>query len=185
MFGPPGSGKGTQSKMLAEKYNLSHISTGDIFRKEIREETELGKKVKDIVDRGELVPDSLLIKIIKKAILDNAHGDGYIFDGFPRTVRQAEDFDKLLLDLDMELTTVLRLKVTDEEIVRRLKKRAEIEGRKDDTVEVISNRIKIYREKTMPLLDYYREQGKIAEINGIGPMEEVFEKLVREINAAI
>ncbi len=185
MFGPPGSGKGTQSKMLAEKYNLTHISTGDIFRKEIREETELGKRVKNIVDRGELVPDSLLIEIIKKAIMDNSHKDGYIFDGFPRTVRQAEDFDRLLLELGMKLTTVLRLKVTDEEVIQRLKKRAEIEGRKDDTVEVISNRIKIYREKTMPLLDYYREQDIIAEINGIGTIEEIFDKLVREINALI
>jgi adenylate kinase len=183
MFGPPGSGKGTQSKMLCEKYNLSHISTGDIFRKEMSEGTELGKKVKDIVDRGELVPDELLIAIIRKAIKQNADKNGYIFDGFPRTVRQAEDFDKLMVELGLSLSTVLRLKVTDEEIIRRLSLRAELEGRKDDTIEVITNRLNVYREKTMPLLDYYREQNKMIEINGIGKMESIFELLSSKVNA--
>ena len=185
MFGPPGSGKGTQSKMLSEKFNLSHISTGDIFRKEMSEGTELGKKVKGVVDKGELVPDELLIAVIRKAMIEHATKDGYIFDGFPRTVRQAEDFDKLLVELGFSLSTVLRLKVTDEEIVQRLSLRAKLEGRKDDTIEVITNRLMVYRDKTMPLLDYYREQEKIIEINGIGKMEEIFELLSSNVRSFI
>ncbi len=185
MFGPPGSGKGTQSKKLAEKYNLGHISTGDIFRKEISEGTELGNKVKDIVNKGKLVPDELLIEIIKKAINNNDDKNGHIFDGFPRTVKQAEDFDELLAEMGCQVSKVLRLKVLDDEIISRLMKRAEIEGRKDDTREIIANRLKLYREKTMPLLDYYREHEIMYEIIGKGDVEEIFEKLSKEVDLLI
>ena len=180
MFGPPGSGKGTQSKKLAEKYNLKHISTGDIFRKEMKEESELGKRVKDLVERGELVPDELLIEIIKKTIQDNADARGLIFDGFPRTIKQAEDFDKLLEEIGSEIARVIRLKVSDDEIINRLMIRAQQEGRKDDNIDVIANRLAVYREKTLPMLEYYNRKGLVKEVDGEGKIDEIFARLSEE-----
>ena len=160
LFGPPGSGKGTQSLKIAEKYNLVHISTGDIFRKNIREKTPLGLKVQSIIEKGELVPDSLLIEILEDALKQHSKAKGFVFDGFPRTTQQAHDLDAMLAKKNESVSLVLALEVGDDEILKRLLKRAEIEGRKDDTKEVIENRIQIYNNQTQPLIDFYKNKKK-------------------------
>jgi adenylate kinase len=177
IFGPPGSGKGTQSEKIAEKYNLAHISTGDIFRKNIKEKTELGLKVKSIIDSGELVPDELLIDILDTAINSFTGVNGFIFDGFPRTIRQADEFDEFLKNKDQEVSLVLELKVSNEEIITRLLKRAEDQGRIDDTREVIENRLKVYRRQTEPLIEYYKKKGKFESVYGIGTIDEIFNSI--------
>lgn len=185
LFGPPGSGKGTQSIKIAEKYNLAHISTGDIFRKHIREKTELGMRVQEIIERGELVPDELLVEILENA-LDSYNGiDGYIFDGFPRTTQQAKDLDQLMKKREDDVTMVLSLEVNDDEIIRRLLKRAEIQGRKDDTQDVIENRISIYNSQTQPLIDFYIKQDKFISIKGIGCVNEIFSDVCAKIDDKI
>jgi adenylate kinase len=182
IFGPPGSGKGTQSAKIAEKYNLAHISTGDIFRKNIKEKTELGLKVKSIIDSGELVPDELLIDILDDAINSFSGVNGFIFDGFPRTIRQADEFEELLKGKNQEVSLVLALRVDDEEIISRLLKRAEEQGRLDDTREVIENRLKVYRKQTEPLIEYYKNKGKFESVHGIGTIDEIFESICRVID---
>ncbi len=173
LFGPPGSGKGTQSIKIAEKYNLAHISTGDIFRRNIKEKTELGIKVKSVIERGELVPDELLIDILDDAMSKVAGKDGFVFDGFPRTCQQARDMDVLLSTKKESVSIVLALDVNDEEIIGRLLKRAELQGRKDDTKEVIENRLDIYNKQTQPLIKFYKEQNKFTSVNGIGGVEDI------------
>lgn len=185
IFGPPGSGKGTQSVKIAESFDLVHISTGDVFRREIRSGSELGKKVKGIIEKGELVSDELLIEILENEIDKFDDPRGFIFDGFPRTIRQAEDLDRLLGQKDEEVDLVLALEVNDAEIKERLLKRAKIEGRKDDTEEVIENRINVYNEQTQPLLDYYKAQGKLQTVNGIGSIGDVFGSLSEVIEERI
>ena len=181
LFGPPGSGKGTQSAKVAEKYNLAHISTGDIFRREISNQTPLGIKVKDIISKGELVPDELLIDLLRNAIKQNSDTQGYIFDGFPRTLQQAKDLDKLMSEFRMEISKVLVLDVIEEEVVKRLLKRAELEGRSDDTEDVIRNRMQVYRNQTEPLIEYYSEKGLVGTIEGVGSINGVFDALCKEI----
>ncbi|MBN2172825.1 MAG: adenylate kinase [Bacteroidales bacterium] len=185
LFGPPGSGKGTQSVKIAEKYDLAHISTGDIFRKNIREKTPLGIKVQNIIEKGELVPDELLIEILEDAIDSFKGKAGFVFDGFPRTIQQAKDLDIMLNKRNNEVSLVLALEVNDLEIIERLLKRAEIEGRKDDTREVIENRINIYNNQTQPLIDFYKEKGKFKSVNGIGAIDEIFSSICREIEKVI
>jgi len=185
IFGPPGSGKGTQSAKIAEKYNLAHISTGDIFRKNIKEKTELGLKVKSIIDSGELVPDELLIDILKDAINSYSGVRGFIFDGFPRTIRQADEFEELLKSKNQKVSLVLSLKVDDEEIITRLMKRAEEQGRLDDTREVIENRLKVYHRQTEPLIEYYKKKGKFESIYGIGTIDEIFSNICKVIDRYI
>jgi adenylate kinase len=185
LFGPPGSGKGTQSVKIAEKYNLAHISTGDIFRRNIREKTELGLKVQGIIEKGELVPDELLIEILEDAMDSFTGKTGYVFDGFPRTIQQAKDLDDLLEKRNDEVSLVLALEVNDQEIIKRLLKRAEIEGRKDDTREVIENRISVYNKETQPLIEFYKNNGKFQSVNGIGSVDEIFAEICKIIDQHI
>lgn len=182
IFGPPGSGKGTQSEKIAEKYNFAHISTGDIFRKNIKNETPLGLKVKSIIEAGELVPDELLIDLLEDAMNQFSEINGFIFDGFPRTIQQANDFNILLQRKNEEVSLVLALEVDDEEIINRLLKRAELQGRKDDTREVIENRLGVYKNQTYPLIDYYKEMDKFVAVDGIGDIETIFELICKEID---
>ena len=181
LFGPPGSGKGTQSKCIAEKFQLVHISTGDIFRREIRSKTALGLKVQSIIEKGELVPDELLVDILRSALLQAGDPAGFVFDGFPRTIRQAEDLDSILKAFDSTVSLVLALDVDEEEIVTRLLKRAQQEGRKDDTEEVIRNRMKVYHEQTHPLMDYYKKQEKLFSLFGVGSIDNIFADICQVI----
>ncbi len=180
LFGAPGAGKGTQSKELVNKYNLTYISTGEILRKEIAEGTDLGLLAKDIINRGELVSDELIVEIIER-IVEKAGDKGILFDGFPRTVKQAESLEKLLVHHNRTLSGVLSLEVPREELIERMLKRAAIEGRADDTEEVIQNRFKEYEAKTKPVADFYQAKGKLHSIVGTGRVEEVFERLTKEI----
>ncbi len=173
-LGPPGAGKGTQAVRIAQKYSVPHISTGDILRDAVKEGTELGKLAKSYMDKGELVPDSVIIGIIKERLSEeDVKSKGFILDGFPRTIAQAKALDELLSELNMPLDAVIFLNVEDEEIVNRLLSR----GRADDTEEVIRNRIKVYRQQTEPLIDYYREKGLLKEVNGVGDIDEITKKI--------
>jgi len=177
-LGPPGAGKGTQAVRIAEKYNVPHISTGDILRAAVKEGTELGKLAKSYMDRGELVPDEVIIGIIKERLSQpDVRERGFILDGFPRTLKQAEALDQLLSELNMPLDRVIYLNVDDEEIVKRLLAR----GRADDTEEVIRNRLKVYREQTAPLIDYYAEKCLLAEIYGVGEIDEITKKIEKAL----
>jgi adenylate kinase len=182
LFGPPGSGKGTQSSRIAEKYNLVHTSTGDIFRREIRDGSPLGLKVQSIIEKGELVPDDLLVDILRSALQRAAGINGFVLDGYPRTIRQAEDLDMLLKETGESLSLVLALDVDEEEVVTRLLKRAQLEGRKDDTEEVIRNRMKVYHSQTRPLTEYYRKQGKFISVRGIGTIDDIFTEICKVID---
>jgi len=185
IFGPPGAGKGTQATKIAEKYKLAHISTGDLFRYEIKNETELGVKVKKIVDSGELVPDELLIDLLKSGMAKFEDVNGIIFDGFPRTIRQAEDLDVLLNESDDAVTLTLALDVDQEELVKRILHRAQKQNRVDDTEEIIQNRLKVYDAQTSPLIEYYKEQGKFESVRGMGTIDEISEKLCEVIDKYI
>lgn len=173
-LGPPGAGKGTQAQRIAEKYNVPHISTGDILRAAVKEGTELGKLAKSYMDRGELVPDDVIIGIIRERLSQpDVRERGFILDGFPRTLPQAEALDRMLEELSMPLDKVVYLNVDDEEIVKRLLSR----GRADDTEEVIRNRLKVYREQTAPLIDYYSEKCLLVEVYGVGEIDEITKKI--------
>ena len=185
LFGPPGSGKGTQAVKIAEKYGFAHVSTGEIFRSEMRNETPLGVKVKGIVERGELVPDEVLVEILEAGIAKHEDADGIIFDGYPRTLQQAKDMDTIMKKRNDTIDLVLALEVDDEEIIKRLVKRAELEGRKDDTREVIENRIEVYNKQTQPLINYYKEKDLFRSVNGIGTIDEIFESICREVDKAL
>ncbi|MCK9398952.1 MAG: adenylate kinase [Bacteroidales bacterium] len=182
LFGPPGSGKGTQSSRIAEKYNLVHISTGDIFRREIRNKSALGLKVQSIIERGELVPDDLLVDILRSALQQAGNLRGFVFDGFPRTIRQAEDLDKLLNETGETVSLVLSLDVDEEEVVTRLLKRAQLEGREDDTEDVIRNRMKVYHSQTHPLIEYYNQQAKFKSLTGVGSIDDIFRDICKVID---
>ena len=185
LFGPPGAGKGTQAVQIAEKYHLAHISTGDIFRSEIRNGTPLGLKVSSIIERGELVPDELLIDLLRTAMQRYPDVRGFVFDGFPRTLRQAADLDHLLEEDGENVSLTLALEVDDQELITRLLIRAQREGRKDDTQEVIANRLNVYQRQTSPLIDFYQKQGKFRGVNGKGTIEEIFNRLCREIDISV
>lgn len=176
LFGPPGAGKGTQSKYLVEKYNLLYISTGDILRKEIAEGSDLGNKAKDVIAGGNLASDDLIVQIIEKRI-ENENRDGILFDGFPRTVVQAYILDGLLLKLNTQLTFMLSLEVPKEELVQRLLERGKTSGRNDDNMAVIQKRLKEYDEKTLPLIDFYKERGKYISIDGVGEISDITDRL--------
>jgi adenylate kinase len=185
LFGPPGSGKGTQSIRIAEKYNLVHISTGDIFRREIKNQTTLGMKVQSIIEKGELVPDDLLVDILRSALRQAGNPAGFVFDGFPRTLRQAGDLDMLLAETGEKVSLVLALEVDEEEVVIRLLKRAQLEGRKDDTEEVIRNRMMVYHSQTHPLMEYYEKQGKFIALQGVGSIDDIFASICKTIDQSI
>ncbi len=183
LFGPPGAGKGTQSKKLLEKYNLVHLSTGDIFRAELKNETGLGKEARRYMDKGELVPDSVVINMIKGHIGKNLSSNGFIFDGFPRTTAQAEALDKMVGEFNISISGMIALTADENELINRLQKRAEIEGRKDDAdINVVKNRLKVYNTETAIVKDHYEKQNKYYEADGIGTIDEVFERLSKIIN---
>lgn len=185
LFGPPGSGKGTQAVMLKEKYSLFHISTGDIFRREIKGKTELGFEVTGYLDKGLLVPDEVTFKVLATEIRNNMDkiGNGILFDGYPRTTPQAEIMDKFFDERGTPVSMVLSLLVHDEEVVKRILQRGKTSGRSDDNDEsIVRERLRVYKEQTLPLADYYRGQGKYVELNGEGSIEEIFGRLCAEID---
>ena len=178
LFGKPGAGKGTQAEFLKEKYNLTHISTGDIFRFNIKNETDLGKKAQEFINKGELVPDEITIDMLKAEVEKNMDKAGFLFDGFPRTIAQAEALDKFLAGKNQEITATVALEANDEVLVQRLLERGKTSGRADDQdEEKIRNRYQEYNEKTAPLMDYYKAQHKFYAVDGIGTIEQVTERL--------
>ena len=174
-MGPPGAGKGTQAILICEKHGIPQISTGEILREAVKNATPLGLKAKELMDRGELVPDEVVIGIVRERLSSEDTQKGYILDGFPRTVAQADALKKMLSAMGEEkkLNLALALDVPEEDLVQRILGRAQKEARLDDTEEVIRARIKTYSEKTQPLLDYYRKEGILKEINGCGTVEEI------------
>jgi len=186
MFGPPGSGKGTQSVTLAEKYNLLHLSTGDMLRAELAANTDLGRKMAAIMASGELVPDEVVIDMIAHKIDATTGKAGFIFDGFPRTVQQAEALQSMLEKRKMKIDMMLVLEVGDAELTDRMKKRALISGRADDADEaVINNRISVYRAKTEPVIEYGRSAGVCHQVDGVGSIEDIFGRLCNHIETII
>ena len=174
LFGPPGAGKGTQATAMVERYNLRHLSTGELLRKEIAEGTELGLRAKSLIDAGSLVPDEVVEGMIDNAFKTTEGVSGFLLDGFPRTIAQAEALDKMLAASGEEVTSVISIMIPDEMIKERIHHRAAIEGRADDASdETVNNRIRTYHEKTEPLVDFYRKAGKYVEIDGTGTIEEV------------
>jgi len=183
LFGPPGSGKGTQSEKLIAAYGLKHLSTGDLLRSEIARQTPLGLEAKSIMDRGQLVPDEVVVGMISSALEANPQAKGFLFDGFPRTVAQSEALDKLLSLKNTAIGVVLALQVTEEELVSRLLNRGLTSGRSDDTNEsVIRARIKEYEDKTTVVADYYSQFDKVVNVKGEGTVDEIFSALCSEID---
>lgn len=186
LFGPPGSGKGTQAAKLVEKYNLLHISTGDLFRYEIGNSTPLGMEAKSYMDKGELVPDSVTIGMLRNKVEANPEVAGYIFDGFPRTVPQAQALDQLMGELNTSISKLILLDVDDDEIVTRLLERGKTSGRSDDQSEgTIRNRIGVFKSETSPVFDFYAEQGKSVKVQGVGTIDMIFDRLCEEIDVFV
>ncbi|CUS76890.1 Adenylate kinase [Candidatus Kryptonium thompsonii] len=208
IFGPPGVGKGTQAQILSQKLNIPHISTGDMLREAVKNQTELGLKAKSFMDKGELVPDDVMIGIIKEVLSSERCKNGFILDGFPRTIAQAEALDKIFEELNIKLDYVISLEVDDDEIIKRLTNRrvckncgavfnllidkipednkcprcgGELYQRSDDNPEVIKNRLKVYRESTQILLEYYAKKGILKSINGVGEISDITEKIYKSI----
>jgi adenylate kinase len=180
LFGPPGAGKGTQADFLIEEFKLIHLSTGDLLRSQIASETTLGVEAKSYMDKGFLVPDSIVIGMIRSKLQENEDANGYIFDGFPRTVEQAKALDELLHEHNTAISGMVCLLVEKEELINRLLSRGKTSGRPDDQdVAIIENRIQIYHEKTEPLRDYYKAQNKYYKIDGTGSVEEIAERLIK------
>tara|TARA_Y100000813_G_scaffold24241_1_gene15597 strand:+ start:6825 stop:7400 length:576 start_codon:yes stop_codon:yes gene_type:complete len=183
IFGPPGAGKGTQSQLLIDQFNLIHLSTGDILRGEIAQGTELGIKAKSIMDRGDLVPDEVVIGMIRSILEKNPNAKGFIFDGFPRTTAQAESLDQMLNELNTSISTMLSLDVDDDELTKRLLERGKSSGRADDANEsIIRNRIKEYNKKTAPLKKFYTKQNKLQSITGVGSVDSINTKICDAID---
>jgi len=183
LFGPPGAGKGTQSERIIEKYGLVHLSTGDVFRANIKGETELGILAKSYIDAGKLVPDEVTINMLRSEVLKNEAAKGFIFDGFPRTNNQAAALDNFLTELNTSIKVMLALEVEENELKTRLAKRAEISGRADDAnPEVIANRIHVYNSETAPVKEFYQEQNKFVSIDGIGSINEITNRLFSVID---
>ena len=184
LFGPPGAGKGTQSEKLIRRYNLVHLSTGDLLRSQIAAGTELGLRAKQLMDQGLLVPDEVVIGMIDSKLRDNHQAAGFIFDGFPRTVPQAQALDNLLAQYNTQITTMVALVVGNEELIRRLLKRGETSGRPDDQDEATARRrVSVYNNETMPVADYYSRQGKYIAIEGIGEINLIFDAICQQIEA--
>lgn len=183
LFGPPGAGKGTQADNIVKKYDLVHLSTGDTFRRNMKQHTELGDLAKSYIDKGELVPDEVTIKMLEAEVDAHADAEGFIFDGFPRTTAQAKALDSFLETKNAAISVMLALSVPDEELKDRLKKRAEVSGRSDDAdPEIIANRISVYKNETAPVAEYYKAQGKYEEVDGVGSIDEISEKLFEAID---
>ena len=183
LFGAPGSGKGTQSERIIDKYGLHHISTGEVLRKNIKEGTELGKIADSYISKGHLIPDSLMVDILRdelKSLPEDTKG--VIFDGFPRTIPQAVELEGILSDLGQNLTGVIGLEVPEEELVARMLKRGAETGRADDNIETILNRLKVYHNQTEPLKDHYQGKGSYIRIDGLGNVEDIFSSIASEID---
>ena len=184
IFGPPGCGKGTQSEFLVSKYNLKHLSTGDIFRDNIKNETNLGLEAKSFIEKGQLVPDSVTIGMLNKEMMSINNLNGFLFDGFPRTIKQAQSLDQLLLKLNQEISLMVCIEVPESELIKRLLIRGESSDRKDDqNKEIITNRIEIYKEQTEILKDYYLTQNKFYSVDGTSSIQEVKEKIFSLIDS--
>ncbi len=178
LFGPPGSGKGTQAALLVDKYGFLHISTGDLFRSEIGNQTDLGLLAQSYMAQGKLVPDTVTIDMLRKQVEANPEVTGIIFDGFPRTIQQAQALDALLAERSSEVTALLALTVDEDEIVQRILNRAKTSGRSDDADEgIIRDRITVYENTTTPVFDYYEERGKSFRVKGMGSIDEIFARL--------
>ena len=183
LFGPPGSGKGTQSEKLIARYGLKHLSTGDLLRNEICRQTSLGKEAQNFMDKGQLVPDEVVIGMISSALDENPEAKGFLFDGFPRTPAQAAALDNLLELKEAPIAVMLALDVSEEELIKRLLKRGETSGRSDDNNEnVIRARIVEYRNKTAVVADYYKKFDKVVMVKGEGTIDDIFERLCKEID---
>ena len=178
LFGKPGAGKGTQAEFLKDKYNLVHLSTGDIFRFNIKNDTELGRLAKTFMDKGDLVPDEVTIKMLQSEVDNNPRAAGFLFDGFPRTIAQAAALDAFLLTKNQKITATVAIEAADEVLVKRLLERGKTSGRVDDQdEEKIRNRYQEYNEKTAPLMDFYKAQNNFYTVDGIGSIDEVTERL--------
>ena len=184
LFGPPGAGKGTQSEKMIDKYNLVHLATGDLLRKEISEGSQLGMKAKELIDQGKLVPDDVVIGMIEQQLKIHTDASGFIFDGFPRTKAQAEALDKLMERQNTRIDGMIALQVPEEELVKRLLERGKSSGRSDDTDEnVIKSRIQEYEEKTASLAEYYENQGKYYPVKGVGGIDEIFGRICEVVDS--
>jgi adenylate kinase len=184
LFGPPGAGKGTQAANIIEKYGLVHLSTGDILRGELAAQSKLGVEAKKYMDKGELVPDTVVIGMIESKLDHHAGAKGFIFDGFPRTTAQAKALDELLSRKKTAISGMIALEVEKEELIKRLQGRGKVSGRADDQdIAIIENRINVYNRETAPVIDYYNAQGKFKAIQGMGTIEVIFERLCKAIDA--
>lgn len=181
IFGAPGSGKGTQSERIVAKYGINHISTGDVLRAEIKNNTELGKIAKGYIDQGQLIPDELIIDILAKTLDSFEDSKGVIFDGFPRTIPQAEALKKVLAERGQSVSIMLDLDVPEDELMTRLIKRGQESGRADDNEETIKKRLVVYHSQTAPLINWYKAEGQYCHINGLGTMEGIFEEICKAI----
>lgn len=184
IFGAPGSGKGTQSEKIVEKYGINHISTGDVLRTEIKNGTELGVTAKGYIDQGQLIPDELMIDILASVFDGLKNSKGVIFDGFPRTIPQAEALKKMLAERGQEVSAMIDLEVPEDELMKRLINRGKESGRADDNEETIRKRLAVYHSQTAPLIDWYKEEGKHRHIKGYGVLEEIFADVCAAIDAA-
>jgi len=183
LFGLPGAGKGTQSARLIEKYGLVHLSTGDVFRYNIKNQTELGVLAKSFIDKGQLVPDEVTNHMVKDFIARNNNDKGFIFDGYPRTIAQGENLDRVLEEYQANVTSMIALEVDEDELVIRLLERGKSSGRPDDQDEaIIRNRFKVYNDETSPLADFYAQKGKFIAVKGKGSIDEIFQNLCKAID---
>ncbi|MFC2103931.1 adenylate kinase [Bacteroidota bacterium] len=185
LFGPPGAGKGTQSRKLIEKYNLAYISTGDILREEIAEGSDLGLQAKSVIETGGLVSDEIIVQIIEKKIKTNTEVNGFLFDGFPRTIVQAYILEGLMLKLNTSLNCMVTLEVPQDILMERMLERSKKENRIDDTTEVIENRLKEYKNKTVPVADFYKDKGICYSVDGVGTLDEIFSRITNVVEQSL
>ena len=186
IFGKPGSGKGTQADFLKNKYNLYHISTGDLFRKNITNETKLGVEAKSYLDNGDLVPDFITIKMLENEVLSNKDVQGYIFDGFPRTLNQAESLDSFLISINLKINATIALEVSEDELISRLLERGQTTNRSDDQdIDKIKNRFNEYNNKTSILINFYENQGKFFSVEGKGTVDDITSRLYELVDSLI
>lgn len=183
LIGPPGAGKGTQAALLAQHFGIPAISTGDIFRENVRNETPLGLEAKAFMDRGEYVPDSLTNELVRDRLNQEDAVAGFLLDGYPRTIDQVEELDDILEETEKKLDVVVQLTADSEELLRRLSGRAQEQGRSDDTPEVIKRRLDVYEEQTAPLIDIYASRSLVAKVNGLGEIADVTNRIIEVLDA--